>query len=187
MRLSVKVSVREGLGDPKASSDAADISPGQQWHCRSYPYCGKCLGPLLLLQLWACGRARMGHSRQNSDKLYCALDFFKINEFSVLRKQNPWSQLRRTGLKDLMCFTGINSNRDFQTLLFSLKGYLQLLQIVSKGAVTLKQNLYLLWALNKQNCQFVLGLGDTFRWWLGTENKYEISSLSEQFVHPEHH
>lgn len=51
--------------------------------------------------------------------------------------------------------------------------------------VTLKQNLDSLRALNKQNCQYVLGLRDTFFWWLGTENKYEISSLPEQFVHPE--
>lgn len=66
-----------------------------------------------------------------------------------------------------------------------LKGYLWFFQVVGKCPVTL--NLDSLWALNKQNCQYVLGLRDTFCRWLGTENKYEISSLPEQFVHPEQH
>lgn len=68
-----------------------------------------------------------------------------------------------------------------------LKGYLWFFQVVAKCPVTWKQNFDSLWALNKQNCQYVLGLRDTFCWWLGTENKYEISSLPEQFVHPEQH
>lgn len=144
------------------------------------------LGPLLFLQLWAYVRTRMGHNMQNSNEVYCALDFLEMCSLPSGSKtpEVSWEELVP---EDLMYFTGINSNRNFQILLFHLESHLWLLQVVSKPPVTLEQNFVSLLALNKQNCQYVLGLRDTFFWLLGTENKYEISSLPKQFVHPEQH
>lgn len=92
----------------------------------------------LVLQLWACAGTRMEHELQNLVELYCALNFLKMCTLP------SGSKTTKASSEDLMYFMRINSNTDFQILLFCLKCHLWLLHI-------LNQNLDSLLAPNKQN------------------------------------